>query len=562
MQQRQIIGGAPRVLITLEHRRGQIKLAEDVAQARRQPLASLERSAEHKHRRVGKQRKARGKTRELAVIAPRVRITRDADKARARQPQHQHPHQIAHDKRCMAEECDIEITQGARRIRLLCGTDFLEHPRMAADRTLPEDDHRTRQYVRTFHRDADRNLLIGAGQIITGPHTNTLATMHVHRIVDDSARTLGQMIFDDRRDHRGFFSKVDRTGGHDAGCIHQISVTANARNRLLDAFKTADRHFELRAHMTVGATGQRTEFGHAGGVGRQRNRAPGGKAIHQHLPALSGIGRTTDDVVERNENIAPPVRAVHEHRVQGQMPATDMHSRCGGGNQRQRDTDIITCAEQMLRVIQTEGEPQQRRHRTEGDVALLPGESHAEHFGALPGAAADHAEVGNGTGVRSGLGAGQRKAWHLTAIGEPRQIMIFLRIAAVMQQQFGRPQRVGHHHRHRGGTAARREFHHDFRMGQRGEAFAAEHFRNDHAEKTLILDELPRHGRQIMQLVGDLPVIKHGAEFFHRAVDERAFLRRQRWFRISKQLVPVRVTAKEFAIPPHRTGVERLLLGL
>ena len=216
----------------------------------------------------------------------------------------------------------------------------------------------------------------------------------------------------------------------------------------------------------------------------------------------------------------------------------------------------------MIGVIEPERQPQQRGDRPQRDVTLLPGQFDANDLLAFPFAATDDAEIRNAAGVGTGLGAGQREAGHFKPLGETRQVVIFLRIGAVVQQQLRRPQRIGHHHRYRSGAAARGDFHHHFRMRQRREALAAECLRNNHAEKAVILDELPGARRQIMQLVGDLPVVEHRAEFFDRAVDESLFFRGQGRLRISQQLAPVGIAAEEFAIPPHGTGVERLLLGL
>ena len=59
-------------------------------------------------------------------------------------------------------------------------------------------------------------------------------------------------------------------------------------------------------------------------------------------------------------------------------------------------------------------------------------------------------------------------------------------------------------------------------------------------EKTLVLDELPDLRRQIVQLVGDLPVVAHAAQFFDRPVDESLLLGAERRLREGEQLVPVR----------------------
>ena len=99
-------------------------------------------------------------------------------------------------------------------------------------------------------------------------------------------------------------------------------------------------------------------------------------------------------------------------------------------------------------------------------------------------------------------------------------------------------------------------------MRERGKAEAAVLLGDDHAEEALVLDELPRVRRQIVQFVRDLPVVQHRAQFLDRAVDESLFLGAERRLGKREQLVPVGLAAEQIAVPPHRAGIERFLLGL
>jgi hypothetical protein len=110
--------------------------------------------------------------------------------------------------------------------------------------------------------------------------------------------------------------------------------------------------------------------------------------------------------------------------------------------------------------------------------------------------------------------------------------------------------------------AAAGELHHHLGVGQGREAQPAEFLRDDHAEEALVLDELPNLGRQIVQLVGDLPVVHHPAQLFDRAVEEGLLLGGQLGLGQGQQFAPIRTAAEQIAVPPHRAGVQRLLLGL
>ena len=93
----------------------------------------------------------------------------------------------------------------------------------------------------------------------------------------------------------------------------------------------------------------------------------------------------------------------------------------------------------MLGIVKTEGEAEQRRDRSERDVALVPGDAHAENFLALVGPTANDTEIGNRGRIRTGFRAGEREAGDFEALGEARQVIVLLRVGAVMEQQLGRP---------------------------------------------------------------------------------------------------------------------------
>ena len=315
-------------------------------------------------------------------------------------------------------------------------------------------------------------------------------------------------------------------------------------------------------HARVGAGVARERFRPAHRRSRQRDRTAGGEAVHQHHPALAGIVGAADDPVDRHEHVLAPVRAVLEHRVQRQVAAADVHAGRAGGDQRAGDAQVVLVAQQLVRVVEPERESEQRGDGAQRDVALVPREAHAEHFLALPDALADHAVVRDRGGVRTGLGRGERKARDFLAPREARQVVVLLRIGAVMQQQFRRSERVRHHHRDRERVRARRELHHHRGMRERREAEAAVLLRDDHAEEALVLEVLPHRLRQVVALVGDLPVVGHRADFVHRAVEERLFLRRELRLGDGEQLVPVGFAGEQVAVPPHRAGVDRFALGL
>ena len=397
---------------------------------------------------------------------------------------------------------------------------------MGADRALPEDDQGARQDVGAFDGDRDRRHLVAAADPVVRSEADALAAVDVHGIVHAEARALGHVVLGDRREHRRLLAEIYRAGGHDARRVHHVAVRGDAPQRFLDPFELADGRLELRSDARVGAGEARERLDAADGGGGQRDRAARREAAHQHHPAFAGVLASADDPVERHEDVLAVVRPVLERRVQRQVAPADVHARRVGRHERAGDAEVFLVAEEMLGVIQAEGQAQQRGDRPERDVALVPGDAHAEHFLALVRAFAHHAVIGDGRGVGARLRVGERKAGDFLALGEARQVVILLLVRAVMQQELGRSERVRHHHRNCGGARARRELHHHRRMRERAEPQAAVLLRDDHAEEALVLDVLPDVRRQVLQLVRDLPVVAHRAELLHRAVEERLLVRR------------------------------------
>ena len=232
------------------------------------------------------------------------------------------------------------------------------------------------------------------------------------------------------------------------------------------------------------------------------------------------------------------------------------------GHQYTGHTDFIGIAQQLVRIIDLDGQADQCRHRGQGDVALVPGDFQAQHFLAVPFALADDAFVRNGAGVGAGHRGGEGETGNLVAAGQSGKIMLFLLIRAVVHQQLARAEGVGHHHGNGSRYAPGGNLHHDFRVGGVGEPQAAVFFGNHQAEKAVLTDELPDLVRQVVLLVGDFPVVEHGAQLFHRAVQEGLFLAGEVRRLGVQQLVPFGLAGEKFAVPVHRAGFQGFRLGI
>ncbi len=122
------------------------------------------------------------------------------------------------------------------------------------------------------------------------------------------------------------------------------------------------------------------------------------------------------------------------------MATTDGHAFGSGRYECTGDAQVLAPAEQAVRVGSLEGKAQYGADRTQRDVALLPVNAKTQRFLAFVGAATNDTGVGHRAGVGTGMRIGQGKGRQLCAAGKTRQVMVFLRLGAVMQQQLGRPQ--------------------------------------------------------------------------------------------------------------------------
>src|SRR4029078_4784998 len=118
------------------------------------------------------------------------------------------------------------------------------------------------------------------------------------------------------------------------------------------------------------------------------------QAVAAHLLAA-------DDPIDRNENVAAPVRAVRESGAGRQMPAADVDARMIGRDERQCDADVLALAEQVVLVEEAKRQTDEGRLRAERNVPLLPRQADAERLVALLFAARHINDVAHRGGVRT-----------------------------------------------------------------------------------------------------------------------------------------------------------------
>ncbi len=126
-----------------------------------------------------------------------------------------------------------------------------------------------------------------------------------------------------------------------------------------------------------------------------------------------------DDVIERDEDVPPPVGSILEALMGREVAAADLDALEVGWHERERDPQLATAAEVVVGVVELEGQPEDRCDRSKGDVALLPIEADAEDRRALVVTLANDAVVSHRGGVRARLRARQTEAGDLPAVRQP-----------------------------------------------------------------------------------------------------------------------------------------------
>ena len=310
---------------------------------------------------------------------------------------------------------------------------------------------------------------------------------------------------------------------------------------------------------------ERVRAGHAsgllhasGGAGRERDAAPGGEALHEHAPAAPAAVRAADDgVFQLDDDVVALGRAVPERDAERVVALAEHDALGRGRDERARDAEALALAEEVLGVVELEGEPEHVGDGGERDVALAPVEADVE----LAVVALEDLALGRDrarVGARAGLGERERRDG--LARGQLGQPVVLLLLRAEVAQELGRAERVGHHHgdAERAGRAG--DLRDDGAVEAGREPVAAVLLRDDEAEEAVVLELLPDLWREVAALPR-LPVVRHRAELLDGAVEERLLLWREAGVGLRQKPLGVGLAREELALDPDRPGVDGLLLG-
>ena len=380
----------------------------------------------------------------------------------------------------------------------------------------------------------------------------------VHAVVDRLAREFGEVVLRHRRDDGRLRALHDAAAGVAPRGFEEVRVAADAGERLFDPLELADRKTELLADAGMRRRDARRELDRARSRGRERDPASSGEALHQHLPTHPGTGSPADDrELEREDYVVALGRAIVERKAERIVTLTEGDAFGIGRDEGACDTQVFTLAEQVVGVAELESEAENCRDRGERDVALLPVQADVE---LAVVALEDLAPRRDRARVRPGVRFGEGEGGDVTAVGEPREVVVFLRWGPVVDQELGRAERVRHHDRDRGDAVARVELLHDGRVRERAEAEPAVLLRDEHPEEFPTLEEIP-HGLREVALLRRRPLVGDAADLLYGSIEIRLLFGRQLGIGLIEYPVEVGLAAEELAFDPDRARLDGRLLG-
>ena len=194
----QVLFRATLIIKVLECGAGQIQVAQHIAKPCRQALAAFQLAAQHQHGAVGQGGEGGCQARQLLIVAACLRVVRHVGQAATGQAQQQAASGIAQREADMLEQQAVKLLERFVFVVQCRGLHLAQHIRMAANGALTKDHHVAGEDVGAFHGDGDRHRLVGAAQVVAGPHADAFAAVYVHGVVDALAHALGQVVFHHR----------------------------------------------------------------------------------------------------------------------------------------------------------------------------------------------------------------------------------------------------------------------------------------------------------------------------------------------------------------------------
>ena len=226
-------------------------------------------------------------------------------------------------------------------------------------------------------------------------------------------------------------------------------------------------------------------------------------------------------------------------------------------DQHAGDAGRFAFAQQIVRIVQVAGQGHQIGDGREGDVALAEVEPDLDLVTVFE----DLALGPDAGGIRAGGRLGEAEAGHVFAGGELGQVVVFLRLGAVVLDQFGRAQRIGDDDEGADRGVDRADLGQNRADGQGGERLAAVRLGNEEAHEAFTLEKAQHLVRYAPRAV-DVVAIQHAQQLIDRAVEKGLFLVGELAVGAGENRLEVGVATKELPVDPYRAGLQGLPLGV
>ena len=123
-----------------------------------------------------------------------------------------------------------------------------------------------------------------------------------------------------------------------------------------------------------------------------------------------------------------------EWHIQGQVTCTDFHSLGVPGYKGNTNADVLFITHQTIRIIQSEGQSNDRCDRCQGNVAFIKIETYSQYLLALVLSLTNDSGIRNGGRIRTSGRTGQAETGYFLTFGKAWQVVVLLLICAVMDQ--------------------------------------------------------------------------------------------------------------------------------
>jgi GAF domain-containing protein len=183
----------------------------------------------------------------------------------------------------------------------------------------------------------------------------------------------------------------------------------------------------------------------------------------RELAALNKASRAMASTLDLKTVLAQTMAELRtlleEYRAHGHVAVADFHARGVGGDEGTGDPQLLILAQQTIRILCLERQPQDCGDWRQGDITLIPVKAETQNFTPFEDLLAHDTGVAHGRRIGSGNRRSQCETGYFLSAGQPRQVVLLLVLRSVVQKEFPRPERIRNHDSDRRRKVSARELH-------------------------------------------------------------------------------------------------------